>query len=209
MVAIVVPLSMRPELLPDEELSLRHLCHYLGAYDKYLIAPAGTRVTRHGFVTRYVPRKFFGSTAAYNSLTFWPPSYRGFQDYEFILVYHLDSLVFSDELVRWCRAGFDYIGAPWLPGPDTPWVREPRVGNGGFTLMRIDSVLQVLENRRRQEPLSQLTDFVGRNERRVLSPFRILEAAQRRLGSPFIERVLERQRLAQDVLRYARRRGGR
>ena len=50
-VAIVVPLSTRPALLPEEEVSLRHLRHFLGAYDKYLIAPAGAAIQRDGFNT--------------------------------------------------------------------------------------------------------------------------------------------------------------
>jgi uncharacterized protein DUF5672 len=174
-VAIVVPLSMRPTLDPDEELSLRHLCHYLGGYEKYLIAPAGSQVHRAGFRTVPFPRKFFGSVAAHNHLLMWPGFYRTFQNYEYILIYHLDSLVFSDALGTWCNAGWDYIGAPWLPCDDTPWVKEPRVGNGGFTLMKVRSVLRVLRNRYRQEPVRYLADLLTRNRARTWPLFALLE----------------------------------
>ena len=111
-VAIVVPLSSRPELRPEEELSLRHLCHFLGQYDKFLVAPEPSTFSRAGFRTLQFPRKYFGSVAAHNQLLMWPGFYRTFANYQYILIYHLDSLVFSDDLIRWCDAGWDYIGAP-------------------------------------------------------------------------------------------------
>ena len=38
-VAIVVALSNRAYLTPEEEISLKHLRHFLGRYDKYLVMP--------------------------------------------------------------------------------------------------------------------------------------------------------------------------
>jgi hypothetical protein len=166
-------------LLPDEEVSMRHLCHFLGRYDKYLILSRGATFRREGFKTVEFPRKFFGTLAAHNHLLFWPGFYRAFEQYEYILIYHLDSLVFSDELMRWCRAGWDYIGPPWLPCPDTPWVKEPRVGNGGFTLMKIRSVLQVLRNRYRHKPATYWIDVLTRNPARTARVFETLERVQR------------------------------
>ena len=125
-VAIVIPLSLR-EMLPDEEVSLRQLCHFLGKHDKFLLTAHGTSVTREGFTTVHLPRKFFGSGTAIGRLLMWPPFYQRFTDYEYIFVYHLDALVFSSDLESWCEAGWDYIGAPWLPSPDTPWVKAPAV----------------------------------------------------------------------------------
>lgn len=178
-VAIVVPLSLRPELGPEEELSLRHLCYYLGQYDKYFVAPAGSTFQRDGFQTLRFPRKFFGSVAAHNHLLMWPRFYRCFKNYEYILIYHLDSLVFCDALGRWCEAGWDYIGAPWLPCDDTPWVKEARVGNGGFTLMKVQSVLRVLRSRYRQEPVSYWADMLTRNAGRTWPLFALLERVRR------------------------------
>src|SRR5690349_9253101 len=90
-VAIVVPLSARPDLLPEEQLSLDHLFHYLGQYDKYFIAPPGVSIQRSGIRHIGFPAKFFGSAAAHNRLLMWPGFYRAFEDYEYILMYHLDS----------------------------------------------------------------------------------------------------------------------
>ena len=165
--AIVVPLSSTGRITADEEVSLRHLSHYLGEYDKYLIVPKGIAVQREGFKNVWFDQKFFGSAAAHNRLLMLPNFYQQFADYEYLLMYHLDSLVFSSDITHWCEAGFDYIGAPWIPCKDTPWVKEPRVGNGGFALMKIDSVLKVLHNRYRIEPATFWSDLLTRNHRQL------------------------------------------
>jgi hypothetical protein len=191
-VAIVVPLSARNELLPEEEVSLRHLQHFLGGYDKYFVAPPDVSVPQNGFKILSFDRKFFGSAAAHNRMLLWPGFYQAFEDYEFILIYHLDSLVFSDDVPQWCQRGFDYIGAPWLPCSDTPWVKEARVGNGGFTLMRVETVLKVLHNRYRAEPATYWLDIIMRNSFRFGLLFRILERLQRLFPhSRLINRPLE------------------
>jgi hypothetical protein len=63
-------------------------------------------------------------------------------------MYHLDALVFSDQLLKWCEADWDYIGAPWLVCDDSPWIKVSRVGNSGFALMKIESFLKVMTSRR-------------------------------------------------------------
>jgi hypothetical protein len=171
-VAIMVPVSDRSELLPEEQVSLRHLRHFLGRYDTFYVTPRGSRLKLAGFERIDFPAKFFGSMRAYNRMMYLPELYAHFEEYKYILVYHLDSLAFSDELLAWCETDVDYIGAPWIPGADCPWVAEPRVGNGGFALMKIERVLKVLENRYRAEPLYYWKDVASRN----LSRFVALEA---------------------------------
>jgi hypothetical protein len=162
-VAIVVPVSNRKELLPEEEVSLRHLVHYLARYDKYVVAPRGLDLHWLGFTTYEFSPKYFGSMPAYNRLMYLPQLYELFREYEYILIYHLDSLAFRDELLDWCRTGADFIGAPWIPGADLPWVKEPAVGNGGFALMKVETILKVLYQRYREEPLSYWRDIIVRN----------------------------------------------
>lgn len=151
-VAIVVPLSTRAHLLPDEEISLRHLNHYLGRYDKYVVAPRGLQLDFEGFGVKRFSRKFFGSVSAHNHLLHTKAFYRGFREYRFIFFYHLDSLVFSDQLREWCATDLDFIGPPWIHCSDSPWVTTPRVGNGGFSLLRVEAALKVLHNRHRLSP---------------------------------------------------------
>lgn len=163
-VAVITPLSDRPDLLPTEQVSLRHLIKFLGRYDRYIIAPEGVPLNFDvsGFQVKRFDQKFFGSAASHNLLTYWPKYYRTFAEYEYILIYHLDSLVFSDQLLDWCGRGFDYIGAPWLPCKDTPGIKEPGVGNGGFTLMRVGATLEVFRNRYQQMPSRFWEDWLVR-----------------------------------------------
>lgn len=158
MVAVVVPISNRPELTADEEISIRHLRRFLGGYDKFLVAPRGLKFQLPEFETRYFSRKFFGSARAHGRLLYWPGFYKEFEDYQYILIHHLDALVFSDELTEWCRTDLDYIGAPWIPCADYPWAKEPRVGNGGLALMKVEAVLNVLHERYRTEPAKYWDD---------------------------------------------------
>jgi hypothetical protein len=162
-VAIVVPLSARKELLPEEEVSMRHLLRFLGSYDKFLVLPKGLGFRHDSFTTIEFSPKFFGSALAYNRLMYSPRLYELFEDYKFILMYHLDSLVFSDELPAWCDMDVDFIGAPWIECPDCPWVTEPCVGNGGFALMKVENILRVLSNRYQANPRSYWKDLLSRN----------------------------------------------
>jgi hypothetical protein len=148
-VAIVVP-THRDSLTDDEIISLRHLERVLGNYDKYLVVPKGLRFGIDGFHRLSVPARFFRTEYTYCALLLWPRFYRAFRDYEYILVYQLDSLVFSDDLDDWCDRGIDYVGAPWL---HESWVRQLAgtsiaVGNGGFSLRNVGSSLRVLTSRR-------------------------------------------------------------
>ncbi|HEX9782939.1 MAG TPA: DUF5672 family protein [Opitutaceae bacterium] len=148
-VVITVPLSRSSNLKPDEEISLRHLRHFLGAYDKVLVVPKSLDLPYFpDFQVKQFGDQYFGSVSAYNSLMLSREFYRAFGDYEFMLHYHLDALVFSDQLLQWCDAGWDYIAPPWVHCKEAEWVREPFVGNGGFSLRRIDAFLRVLKSRR-------------------------------------------------------------
>jgi hypothetical protein len=144
LVAVVVPLSTRPTLTADEQIALRHLEHHLGHYDRFVAAPRSMPVDFPGYRVARFEDDDFGSIAAYNRLLLSPRFYDAFRDYEFILVHHLDALALSDQLTEWCAAGLDYIGAPWWDEHEQRFV----VGNGGFSLRRIEAFLRVFRSRR-------------------------------------------------------------
>lgn len=150
LVAVIVPLSNRVELTQDEEISLRHLMHFLGRYDKYLVIPPDLNVNFPGFRNKSFPDRFFGSAAAHCQLLLSSLFYEAFNDYKFILIYHLDALVFSDQLSFWCEKGYDYVGPPWVKLDHAPYAGMPifegKVGNGGFSLRKIDSFLKVINS---------------------------------------------------------------
>lgn len=143
-VAVVVPMSYRTELTEEERISKRQLEHHLGGYDKFLLVPEGVEPDFEGYRSIAFPKRFFGSAANHGKLLGTRGFYRAFLDYEFVFFYHFDSLVFSDQLESWCARDIDYIGPPWIRCDDSPWVTRPRVGNGGFTLLRVDAALRAL-----------------------------------------------------------------
>lgn len=147
-VAVVVPLHLRAHLTPDEEISLRHLVHFLGRYDRFLVSPASLEFDLPGFRVKRFDDDYFGSAAAHRRLLLSREFYEAFTDFEYILFYHLDALVFSDELEAWCEKGFDYVGPPWLISEDDPSKGFSRVGNGGFSLRRVGSFLRVMDSKR-------------------------------------------------------------
>ena len=179
-VAIVIPLSSRPGLNADEEVSLRHLYHYLGHYDRFFLAPKGLPLPFPEKEVKRFSRKYFGSVGAHARLLYWPGFYEAFADYEFIFFYHLDALVFSDRLGEWLDTDIDYIGPPWINCAATPWVTRPRVGNAGFALLRVRAALEVLHNRYRMQPATFWLEKFTHNGDRLRPLYRILEVLSRR-----------------------------
>ena len=143
-VAIAVPMY-KHVLDADEEISFRHLIHFLGGFDKYLVSPESLGLSLEGFGVKSFRNEFFHSTATYSALLISPEFYRAFAGYRYILVYQLDSLVFSNKLLDWCAKDLDYVGAPWFSEDGADFVQESAVGNGGLSLRKIESFLKVLE----------------------------------------------------------------
>lgn len=145
-VAVVVPASSRTELSAEERVSLRHLDHYLGRYDSFLVVPSGSPLAWPGLERVEFSPRYFGSLRAHNRLMLSRQFYQRFADYEFILVHHLDAIALSDKLEQWCDAEYDYIGAPMFRDR-VPSLADSRTGNGGFSLRRVSALLRVLDSR--------------------------------------------------------------
>src|SRR5215813_2176546 len=112
-IATVTPIY-RKALTVDEQISLHHLQHFLSQYENFAIVPDGLRVTLPGFHIKRFSPQCFESEATYSCLLLTPTFYEAFSDYDYILIYQLDCLVFSSDLKYWCDIGYDYIGAPWF-----------------------------------------------------------------------------------------------
>jgi hypothetical protein len=61
------------------------------------------------------PDENFRDISCYNRMLLNDEFYARFAEYEYALIHQLDAFVFSDRLLEWCKLGYDYIGAPWLP----------------------------------------------------------------------------------------------
>ena len=145
LVAVVTPVARFP-LTADEEISMRHVRKYLSAFDRYIIGPRNLPKEFSDFTLKKFPSRYFKDRFAYNRLMLNERFYRAFAEYEYILIYQLDCLVFSSNLEEWCRRGWDYVGAPWLRNPTKPDEGLSTVGNGGLSLRRVSSALAVLHS---------------------------------------------------------------
>lgn len=148
---VVLVFTHKPSLDWYEEISLRQCEKVLGGrHPIRLVCPEGLDVGAYlkiapSLVPEFVPARFLSSIEAYNRFKISSWLYHRFRRYDFILTYELDAFVFRDDLLDWCREGWDYIGAPWFEGwqeatPDSPFIG---VGNSGFSLRRTESCLQI------------------------------------------------------------------
>jgi hypothetical protein len=158
--AVVVP-TRTLELDADEQVSFHQLRGVLGGYDTYLALPDDLEGTLDGLPVKRFAAPYFRTRRRNQQLMISPDFYREFEDYEFVLVYQLDSLVLADELAAWCEAGWDNVGAPWTRwAPDGSLVLTG-VGNGGFALRRVESCLRVATTARRSLPRLRTLAWFG------------------------------------------------
>lgn len=146
-VVVVVPFY-KEKMTTAERVSLQQLYRVLGRYPIVFMIPEKLRGSSflHDKVIEAFPDECLSSRRGYSELLLTPQFYRRFQQYEYLLIYQLDAFVFSDRLLYFCSLGCDYIGAP-MPAF---WINSVRskVGNGGFSLRKISSCIQVTEIRR-------------------------------------------------------------
>lgn len=148
-VAVIIPAYL--DSLDQFELASLKQCNLiLKRYPKILVCDSDLNA---GIYKKYIPeikleyfdKDYFKNVDRYNRLLLTYEFYKRFADFEYILIYQLDAWVFRDELDYWCQKGFDYIGSPWFENfgshenGDKLWT----VGNGGFSLRRIASFLDI------------------------------------------------------------------
>ncbi|TAN51771.1 MAG: hypothetical protein EPN21_05660 [Methylococcaceae bacterium] len=156
---IVVTPIYKETLSVNESIALRHSYGILAAHDIWFICPEGMNIAFYESnfpQVKYVffPPMFFQSASTYNSLMLSELFYVYFSAYTHMLIVQTDAIVFADHLEYWTNSCFDYVGAPWrhgmvveIPEMDSPFAGERvhmNVGNGGFSLRKIQSCAQVL-----------------------------------------------------------------
>jgi len=135
-----------------ERVSLAQCGKVLAGHPIDLVCPDGLDVAAYleavpALNVVRVGKRWLSSYADYNRLKMQSYLYRLYSSVEFLLTYELDAFVFRDELLKWCDAGYDYIGAPWFEG----YAAAPKdarvlgVGNSGFSLRRTSAALRALD----------------------------------------------------------------
>lgn len=156
-VVVTIPVYKK-EMSEFEKVSFVQCCKILNKYNFSLICPENLdlinykRILRKYNINYAVEKfddKFFKNVKSYNELMLSVDFYKKFQEYEFMLVHQLDAYVFKNKLEYWCNKDFDYIGAPWFESHNlsdkNSKLIEPSA-NGGFSLRKIQSFIDILEN---------------------------------------------------------------
>ena len=158
-IIVIVPIY-KPVLDGDEKFSLDYSLAKLAGRKVVFVGPAS--LDSGFYLQTYKELEFvafddlyFSSIAGYNRLLLSDTFYRHFAEYAFMLVLQTDAIVLRDELDYWCAQPFDYVGAPWPDGVevlinvgrfagDKGKRVKAMVGNGGFSLRRIQKCMGLL-----------------------------------------------------------------
>lgn len=126
-VLIIIPVY-RPELKSYEAAALANNLEKLAGYPAVFLKPSGldlgalhVQYPQVGEVE--VSPQWLGTArgiAGYNEMMMSADFYSLFNDYEYILICHVDAWVFRDELDDWCRRGYDHVAALGPPANAIP-----------------------------------------------------------------------------------------
>ena len=140
--AVVVPIY-KQNLSDTEILSLKILEKYLNDFKIFTIGPKNTEKDFPQFTFIKFNPSFFENTHTYSKLLLSKNFYNYFSNYSHILIYQIDCLVFSSNILKWCSLDYDYIGAPLFKDNDNPEKGFSFIGNGGLSLRKISGFLNV------------------------------------------------------------------
>lgn len=165
-VAIVIPFH-KPTASKNELVSIKHLVKYLSEFDKFLLLPNSINKISfkipHTKIVNF-PDEYFTSVPKYCEMLNTKEFYKKFIDYKYILIYQLDVLVFSNQLVKWCNKDYDYIGAPFfnpiIGRLSSKSNNSLSGGNGGFSLRKISSFLKVIGSTEKTAARNSASPFI-------------------------------------------------
>lgn len=152
-IVIVIPVYKAPD--NDELISINRLCEITQfKYDIVFVRPTLMDASiiypyyqimngweGHVFEKTF-DDSFFESTITYSNLLTTFDFYIQFHEYKFMLIYQPDCYLIRDEIIDWCNLDYDYIGAP-IVGTGSGWKKIPCVGNGGFSLRKIETFINI------------------------------------------------------------------
>jgi hypothetical protein len=158
-VTICVPVY-KDSLSEQEAKGLRYSLRFFDKDQVRFVAPVTLPTSFYesqfpGVDFLFFPETFFQSERTYSQLLLSLDFYRTITS-KFLLILQTDALIFSNALGYWIDQDYDYIGAPWAGGIDfafpalTPNLPaggsiRPSVGNGGLSLRKVSTMVDVLQ----------------------------------------------------------------
>ena len=179
---VVIPVYAE-SLTNFERASLIRCTSILGnRRDIFLVAPKGLNLSiyystcpNYRFKVKRFSPEFFAGIDSYNELCKRHEFYESFSNYEFMLIYQLDSWVFYDDLDYFTSLEYDYFGAPWFKqNEDNAYVID-KCGNGGFSLRRISKFIEVCKENIKEADKSDVAEdiFFSNNKDIKVCPLEI------------------------------------
>lgn len=155
---IVIP-THKPLPTSEEQKSFINTIQTLSKWPIRVVLPSGISGLEYQRLARDVGIEidtlnlrpgFMGSIENYNKMALSPDFYKLFIKFENILIVHLDSWIFRDELNYWLEQGYEYVGAPlFLPRGDKTKdvfsLMSPQGGNGGLSLRNVSKHIELTE----------------------------------------------------------------
>jgi hypothetical protein len=202
-VAIVIPVY-KNEITAFEAISLQQCFSILGHYPIIFICPkkmeSGSFYHDYSNKAQFVflDDHHFESIISYNHLMLSVWFYKLFMDYNYILIHQLDCFVFKDELLFWVKKEYSYIGAPWFKGSSNEdSVNEFQgVGNGGFSLRKVEDCIKVLKSSKKINSLRSLVEI----NRNANTSFIWLRALKQYYFSYSFKTIKNNQRINEDKI---------
>lgn len=155
-IVTVIPVY-KPEPDEIESFSLEQYNKICGTkYDIVFIAPENMSMEKYDrFFEEYEVKRFskhyFVNTITYSQLLVQHEFWTTFKDYDYMMIYQPDCLIFRDEITEWAEKGYEYIGAPifsslsYWPMFIKNKNHKPIVGNGGFSLRKIQTFIDICD----------------------------------------------------------------
>ncbi len=168
-VKIVIPLY-KTDLNESEQMSICRSLEVLADHQFTIICPEDLDISEIeklfqniDYEVKRFSSEFFKNIDGYNQLMLSEVFYEAFSGIDYILICQTDVFVFRDELDFWCEKNYDYIGAPWIGSPRNLWNKLMlnfrnwvnkrkksshhffKVGNGGFSLRKVDAMLKIVK----------------------------------------------------------------
>ncbi len=156
---VVIPIY-KEALNLEEFLPIKYSLEILKKHKCVFLVPTRLDVSRYeqsfpGIEYLVVDEYFLKSIDNYNHLLLAAEFYDLFEGYSHLLILQTDAIVFKDELEYWAAQPYDYIGAPFKEGfryyldaypfdGERAGIITSHVGNGGFSLRRIDACASLL-----------------------------------------------------------------
>lgn len=161
--AVIIPVYRRPT--PSERLSLMLAEKFFPSKSRYIVMPESLNFSPVEFQIKRLPNHYFDSVKGYASLMVNKLFYENFAGFDYILIYQLDCLVFSERLSEFCSLGYDYVAPLILGRSDGLWPSRDIVGVGGFSLRKVSSFLRVLNLIEKPEFAAEACSLANRIER--------------------------------------------